>query len=346
MDALKLLPLLLVPLLVFFGYSAFNGAEKRGFGCDSPLLLVHYHKTGHDASRVIASALSSSLSITFDDVMSRPDAPATTCHNLVGGAAWQSCYGVQASPDLLCRPFPLQLRVVHFERQPTETVISAYLYHSQEPPPEPWVHSRHPCAVRTRPTQALRRFADAAGVPSGQLEAVTALCHQLQPPNASFHQALRSLPASAGVRLVATWMISSQGDLLRMAANSRSLANVASRRAGEHVSHYAIDLGELSQSAPRVLSGLATWLHNSSIGMGTALRGEERTKRLADDLTSRFVSAQTSAARKSERRHVTHELASQKERARLSEALATDPTLSPVLRRVESILRRTNRGAM
>ena len=112
-------------------------------------MLVQYHKTGHHASRVIASVLREVLSVRFADVMSRPDgkdpSQQASCQFLVAGAPWQSCYGVQASPDLACRPFPRRLGVVHFVRDPVAMVLSAYLYHAQQPPPESWVHSRHVC---------------------------------------------------------------------------------------------------------------------------------------------------------------------------------------------------------
>ena len=45
---LIVLPLLLVPLVVLVGYSLQKSAREQAFGCDSPLLLTHYHK---DAGR-------------------------------------------------------------------------------------------------------------------------------------------------------------------------------------------------------------------------------------------------------------------------------------------------------
>ena len=199
---------------------------------------MHYHKTGHDASRAIASALGDVLRVTFADVMSRPSGAAATCLDLVAGAPWQSCFGVQASPDLLCRPFPRHLRIVHFVREPIEMIISALLYHSQQPPPEGWVLTRRPCPAAaaassssaTMPlTPSLRRFAATVGVPLSDLSAVAALCHTLQPANASFHHAIRTLPRPAAARLVAAWLLLSQGDLLRMGANAMSYVTTRSK---------------------------------------------------------------------------------------------------------------------
>ena len=34
----------------------------------------------------------------------------------------------------------VSLRILHFIRNPIDTVISAYLYHSQLPPPEDWIN--------------------------------------------------------------------------------------------------------------------------------------------------------------------------------------------------------------
>ena len=170
-----------------------------------------------------------------------------------------------------------------------------------------------------------------------QLEAVTALCHQLQPRNASFHQALRSLPPRAAVRLVATWMLTTQGDVLRMAANSVSLASLPRRSTS---SHHAIDLTDLSHSASPILSGLVGWLHNGSDGAHTAAHDAPRVQQLTAALTSHFVEAQREAARKSSKRHVTRGLASPKERAQLAEALTTDRVLAPVLRRADSAVYR------
>ena len=39
------------------------------------------------------------------------------------------------------------MNIIHLVRDPIEMVLSSYLYHSQEPTPEPWVHDHDPCRV-------------------------------------------------------------------------------------------------------------------------------------------------------------------------------------------------------
>ena len=251
--------LALVPLLVFAAHTHLASALDDGFGCEAPLMLVQYHKTGHDASRVIARVLGELWHVEFADVMSRPDGHSRTllpCQFLVAGSPWQSCYGVQASPDLSCRPFPPRLRVLHFVREPVEMAISAYLYHSQSPPPEPWVLHRPPCARRIDPT--VHRFAAALDLPFRHVEAVSALCHSLQPKNWSFHHALRTLPPSSAVRLAASWLITSQADVLRMAANAQSLRRLPP--AAFNGSAFTLPMTRLSRNAPHALRELASWL--------------------------------------------------------------------------------------
>ena len=316
-----MLLLVLVPFVVLLGHSILQAVSEQAFGCTSPLMLVHYHKTGHDASRVIAHALNQLLAIEFTESMSRPGAPVSTCHDLVAGALWQSCHGIRASPDLLCRPFPHRLRVVHFVRDPFDMIVSAFLYHRQNPPPEPWILSRHPCSPKRRILPVLVRFAASIRISYSQLAAVDGLCHRLLPPSTSFHQALQSMSMSDAVRLVATWMIVGQGDILRMAANSVSLAGLSpTARSPRHLS---LQLSDLNSAPNRTIGRLVSWLQSAP--------GSMRERNLGDALTQRFRKAYEHAASKTTKRHVTGDTVSREERAQLVAALEADLVLRPVL---------------
>jgi len=351
--ALAFVPLLIVPLIVLAGLYRYRSLEAQGFQCVSPLLLVNYHKTGHDASRILARALGQILSARFDDVMSR-DEPAVSCSHLVAGSPLRSCHGVQGSPDLLCRPFPKGLRVIHFVRDPVGMIISAYMYHSQEPPPEQWVHTRRVCAdSRSDPVHsinpvALRRFAQAAGVPHAELTAVAKLCHKLHPANASFHAALRSLSPERAIKLVATWLVGTNADVLRMAANAASLAEMGATapaatsaeadvdahshaRRGVNAFSQSVDLADLSRDAPGTLLRLVGWLRNHSSDRHLVSRLNDASSAA---LVENFARTQREAQSKVQRRHVTRDSLSEREHDALRKTLLDDNVIGPVLKRV------------
>ena len=100
--------------------------------------FLHYHKTGHDLSRVLARGVSSTLAIDL-----------TVAHHQPKRGRFDSelsCSGrdevqVWTAPELFPRvaPVPSCNIVVHMVRDPASWAISFYDYHRQDPTPEAWV---------------------------------------------------------------------------------------------------------------------------------------------------------------------------------------------------------------
>ena len=149
----------------------------------SHVAFIHYHKTGHDLSRLLQRALVSVLNVT--SVMEQKSEKRTClCEELPcprrgvapGTVIW-------TAPDLVLRPGPLPAcyRVVHLVRDPARWSLSFYDYHRQVPTPESWVHSMRPECDWARPQHAI-----AIGMDAAQLDATKSACLTLVRPGLSY----------------------------------------------------------------------------------------------------------------------------------------------------------------
>jgi len=200
---------------------------------------MHYHKTGHEVTkdliklfaeqptaitiyfknhvngRFLESKRASDKRISDETLGCEPD--NFTKHPL----------RARAAPDMFCDKLeafvPSDLNVVHFLRDPTDMIVSAYLYHKQEPPPEQWINHTDPCERNER---MLRLMAKTIGIDYSAVEAVASECERLLAKSGAdnHYDALLALPTLEGLRLEAARSIVSSddaagADMLRMPAN-------------------------------------------------------------------------------------------------------------------------------
>jgi hypothetical protein len=121
-------------------------------------------------------------------------------------------------------------------RDPFDMAISMYLYHSQQPTPESWVHKHNPCNIDR---EFLRFIVDSNNetttlINQQQVDGLEDLCHNLMinnntnTPYESFYKALLGLPVWDGLRLSTIVSLISKShfagdDILRMTNNIERL---------------------------------------------------------------------------------------------------------------------------
>lgn len=117
--------------------------------------FLHYHKTGHDLCRHIVSGLASSCTLGKSNIPKRNSLFNHTVEafeSIVLDKSLKTMYsqsdvaffvpGALAFDWTKAFQYPHhQIRFIHFIRDPFETIMSGYLYHSQYPPPgsEHWM---------------------------------------------------------------------------------------------------------------------------------------------------------------------------------------------------------------
>lgn len=101
-------------------------------------VFIHYHKTGHDLSRKLGAAIQTSSCITR--VFDMPRGDIVQQMKTLQSKSITYFRGPDALFDW--SKFKSGAKIVHFVRDPTDLIISGYLYHSEVPPPGPegWLH--------------------------------------------------------------------------------------------------------------------------------------------------------------------------------------------------------------
>lgn len=149
-------------------------------------LFLHYHKTGHDLTRVLCSPFN--------------EKPCSAPNTKFFPARASLEPYIRTSPQLLSRNISIlagnellfnwaemfqgdigeadakhEFRAVHFVRDPIDMVLSAYLYHAQYPIPvqERWLLNPNfqPCALSSRIDAYGSVIADAIGIPWAEFRA-------------------------------------------------------------------------------------------------------------------------------------------------------------------------------
>mmetsp|Transcript_5715 Transcript_5715/g.14275 ORF Transcript_5715/g.14275 Transcript_5715/m.14275 type:complete len:534 (+) Transcript_5715:207-1808(+) len=162
---------------------------------------------------------------------------------------------VQESPDLFCSISDIYssmnlgkggTKIIHLVRNPFDMALSNYFYHSQDPTPEPWVHTDDPCHDLYNGTESLSSFIvptlaswtnsttnKAPKIMQTQMDDIVAMCKSLyqndaKMEKATFYEHLLKLKRNDGLRLATAQMTIASGDannhlaggdLLRMANN-------------------------------------------------------------------------------------------------------------------------------
>jgi len=200
---------------------------------------MHYHKTGHEVTKDLVKLFAeqpTAVTIYYNNSVNgrflenkrasdervSDDILGCEPHNFT-----KHPLRAREAPDMFCDELkafvPSDLNVVHFLREPADMIVSAYLYHKQEPPPEHWMNRTDPCE---RDEPMLRLMAKTIGIDYSAVEAVASGCERLLAKSGAdnHYDALLALPTLEGLRLEAARSIVSSGvsagaDMLRMPAN-------------------------------------------------------------------------------------------------------------------------------
>ena len=158
-------------------------ASERRTSAASPLFLMHYHKTGHEVTKDLVKLFAeqpTAVTIYYNNSVNgrflenerasddRVSDETLGCepHNFT-----KHPLRAREAPDMFCDELkafvPSDLNVVHFLREPADMIVSAYLYHKQEPPPEHWMNRTDPCE---RDEPMLRLMAKTIGIDYSAVE--------------------------------------------------------------------------------------------------------------------------------------------------------------------------------
>jgi len=298
----------------------------------APVLFIHYHKTGHDVSRLLARSIARHWHPRGHFINFAMNPSGRRVPYKSGCAPFdfsQYQYAVQAAPNLFCNVshyLPEGTKIVHFVRDPVEMAISSYSYHSQNPPPEGWVIRHYPCNIENH---ILHHMAQMVNVNMEQIEKVIHLCKELLPDDydRQYGKALRELPRDIGLRLETARFIISAGrvagaDLLRMGTNTKHLNDFQKIK---HVSMSAF-------TGPNKNMTVAAILH--------FLFDTQVPQSVVDDIVAdvtvdmKHVKTQGKAGKPT---HVTRHKLTDEDREHMNRLLLMDPILSPVLHGVQGI---------
>ena len=191
-----------------------------------PIAFVHYHKTGHDLSQVLASTASRVLGAPVANNAKQTNRKREClCETLkctAGIVRWTAPELVLPHPET-----PACYRVVHMVRDPMRWAVSFYDYHRQEPTPEKWV-------LRLKPVCSSRRLElyidvlEPLGARRELFDAAAASCNGTVRPGWTIMDHLRGLPEEQGLRFMAyAGLVHGNGgpvgDLPRSMANAAKL---------------------------------------------------------------------------------------------------------------------------
>lgn len=199
-------------------------------------------------------------------------------------------------------------RLVHVIRRPIDTVISAYYYHTQDPPPEDWL---------TMEWQQYMPWMVSVGVPEHELRKIAGMDVDY---HGTYHALLRSLPVEQGIALE-FWR--SLFNLYAMARQHRLLAG----HPGLILVRYEELQHNFNEAASRILvgSGLVP-------PEGSALADAVAVAAAACDLSSMAADSLVG------NQHVTRHRRGKAEELKLENALLEDPLRRWHLCRLHTIL--------
>ena len=322
-------------------------ATENASASSHRISFLHYHKTGHDLSRVLASAVSSTLAIHAMKAHQRKRARFDNELSCSGPDEVE----VWTAPELFQRvaPVPPCNIMVHMVRDPALWAVSSYDYHRQDPTPEGWVkHAKPECTFKHR--NGWNASAEVLRLDTETVAKLVAACTALVQPNTTYWQHLSTLTEADGLRLMAFMNILAGkrlGDLTRSAANALSLKRWTVSDTPEVTPLLVTNLwmDEVMHDLKAAMAGLADFLV-SSLRRDAGHQGERRrlAEALVERLGSALVTAQTTDFyRKSiNGDHVTSNttnINAQARKVRLARLLNDDALLGPVHRTWSDIFR-------
>lgn len=321
--------------------------------------FIHYHKTGHDLSKKLASAIEHA-SCVKDSV----DGSPYKRKNIYSHATELKVDSINIfpAPDAVFdwKRFGLNTKIVHFVRDPTDVVLSGYLYHSQVPPPssEHWLVDSDLDLCQLNPANqkyidAIGRFA--AGTIKADIDALVVKVHNLcremydKYKGPTIFDTIKRADANGtniyeGMKLEAVRSLTSvnYGDLMRMTANAVSEAQAPANMT------YRIYMSEVAEGEEATFRYTVTKLLrflNSVTSEGKACIDEDAALQLAVDAA--FVDAgrahKSGEAGAVKASHVTAGFLSPAMHEYYKQRLLRDPVLGPLLHILHLVLDATAR---
>lgn len=279
------------------------------------------------------------------------------------------------APDIFCplqqqQTLPPATRIIHFVRDPIDMALSNYLYHKQDPTPEPWVKSTllNPCQYDTSRLEYL--LEELKVVNMMDIEKVQHMCQSYRPPppttttsrgTLSFHDLLRELPNYEGLRLAtAQFLIAnnseSGGDLLRMPNNIQRLqAWQEESESSMMLRTVSMDqlIGDMKSTTRNVVNFI---LHSNDDDtnnsnknhvaekianqMTQTYKGKKDDSTRGNSLQSIRSSTTTTTNKKQGVSHVSQGVLNKSERQLLKETLQADEVLGSILLKMRTIVDR------
>ncbi len=272
---------------------------------------------------------------------------------------------LQESPDLFCGVEELEkailarkAKIIHFVRNPFDMVLSNYLYHSQEPTPEKWVHVDDPCNATYENGQTLAsNVLPSIGtdeINDKYFSNIVKMCRSLfqskpSMKNSTFYEHLLELDSGDGLRLATAQMIAASG-----VANNHLAGGDVSRMANN-----IVKLKELQAYAPSEVEVLTfsteQFIKNAAnstmrfldfiFGANNTIISREKRWEAAQTQQQRFDTAinpqhSSNKRRKKKNPHITQSTTKKEKKTKetLKELLHNDKDLFPILQLTESLV--------
>lgn len=246
---------ILLLIMIIVGSYGNVSTDNQKTQLDIHWLVLHYHKTGHDLTRALFEVISKELGLSLADNKG-PRRTLWKLEEYVGEGKpnvlpyFQSNVNIQGGAEMHFKWkdfIKMQFKVLHFVRDPFDYVISAYLYHSQSPPPpEKFVRQRrfNPCMYSKKSIDVylkeLGLFHEDVITVSKAINGTIALCESLH-KHGPLHKELQHLAQTSvnevnalqleACRSIISDEIDGGGDLLRMTVNALRAKEAGSDRA-------------------------------------------------------------------------------------------------------------------
>jgi hypothetical protein len=260
---------------------------------------------------------------------------------------------LQESPDLFCDVRELErailarkAKIIHFVRNPFDMALSNYLYHSQEPTPEKWVHKDDPChAVYKNGKTLASNVLPSIGtdeINEEYFSNIVKMCRSLfqsdsSMRNSTFYEHLIELDSWDGLRLATAQMIAASGD-----ANNHMAGGDVARMANNIVkfkelqSYMSSDVEVLTLSTEEFIHSAA----ESTMKFLDFVFGANNTIISREKRWEAAQSQQKMLERAFDSPHVTQSTTrkEKKTKEKLKELLHSDKDLAPILKLTESLV--------
>jgi hypothetical protein len=332
-------------------------------------VLMHYHKSGHDLTRIVRSVFADQNCVPHVEAHSVPR--RVDVHEHLQLVAKEQIAVVVSDALFDWTDFG-PAKIVHFVREPADMIISGYLYHAQTPvpPDEGWLKNfgLNICDEEKRnPTyiSLIQEFVGSAEAMNAEkaVQRVRDLCGRLKRKyqRASIHDMMKSEDQNyadmyAGIRVEAVRAIltTRNGDLMRMASNC-----IWESRAPPGTS-FRVFMSDIPVGERRVVNGTVSALMSYLMPDNPPGVGDSGGKAFWEGCITRDVAEAKCAERMyvdpahvahstskgAVATHVTQGFISGHLREHYKHKLLTDPDLGPLLRILNYVMLETTTPAL